>query len=148
MNQTRRTLMQGALASASLFALGAPADAARSKPSSKHASKPPAKSSAKLSFPDWVEGFRKRAHARGISDKTYDSVMNGLKPDTAVYALQSAQPEFKEETWQYINRRANDWRLINGKEILKQHGALLEKIEREIGVDRYILLALWGVESA
>jgi membrane-bound lytic murein transglycosylase B len=144
MNQTRRIVIQGALASASLFALGAPADAARSKPSSKHSSKP----SARPSFPDWVEAFRKRAHARGISDKTYDSVMGGLKPDTSVYALQGAQPEFKEEAWQYVNRRVSDWRVLNGKDIYKANEALLTKIEREIGVDRYILLALWGVESA
>src|SRR5215211_4265761 len=120
MNQSRRHLLQGAFASASLLALGGPAQAQKSS----------------TSFPKWVEAFRKRAHARGISDKTYDSVMNGLKPDTSVYALQSAQPEFQEETWQYINRRANDWRVGNGKDVLKQHGALLEKIEREIGVDR------------
>jgi lytic murein transglycosylase len=132
MTQTRRHVIQRALAGAALLALGAPAEAQKSG----------------TSFANWVEAFRKRAHARGISDKTYDSVMNGLKPDTSVYALQSAQPEFQEETWQYINRRANDWRVGNGKDILKEHGALLAKIEREIGVDRYILLALWGVESA
>src|SRR5262245_45361754 len=113
MNQARRHLIQGALASVSLLALGAPADAARSKP------KPSPKPSTKASFPDWVETFRKRAHARGVADKTYDSVMNGLKPDTSVYALQGAQPEFKEETWQYVNRRVSDWRVMNGKEIYK-----------------------------
>jgi membrane-bound lytic murein transglycosylase B len=129
MNHTRRHVLQGALASASLLAPGMPVE-------------------AKPSFPAWVEAFRKRAHARGISDKTYDSVMGGLKPDTSVYALQSAQPEFKEETWQYVNRRVSDWRVINGKDIYKANEALLTKIEREIGVDRYILLALWGVESA
>src|SRR5882724_7351274 len=108
MKQSRRSLLQGAIASASLFACGAPA-------------------SARTSFPKWVEEFRKRAHARGISDKTYDSVMHGLKPDTSVYALQGAQPEFKEQTWQYINRRCSDWRVINGKDIYKQNAALLEK---------------------
>ena len=132
MNQNRRHLLQGAFASASLLAFGGPAQAQKSS----------------TSFPKWVETFRKRAHARGISEKTYDSVMKGLKPDTSVYALQGAQPEFQEETWQYINRRVSDWRVINGKEILKEHATLLAKIEREIGVDRYILLALWGVESA
>src|SRR5262245_28823720 len=124
MNQTRRTLLQGVLASASLFALGTPADAAKSKRSSKAASKP----SARPAFADWVEAFRKRAQARGVSDKTYDSVMGGLKPDTSVYALQSAQPEFKEETWQYVNRRVSDFRVTNGREIYKANEALLTKI--------------------
>jgi lytic murein transglycosylase len=132
MNQNRRHLMQGAFASASLLGFGGPALAQKTS----------------TSFPKWVETFRKRAHARGISEKTYDGVMKGLKPDTSVYALQGAQPEFQEETWQYINRRVSDWRVINGKDIYKTNVALLEKIEREIGVDRYIVLALWGVESA
>lgn len=147
MNQSRRYLLQGAIASASLLAFGSPASA-RAKKSAKRAKAAKSTKSAHTSFPEWVEAFRKRAHARGVSDKTYDSVMNGLKPDTSVYALQGAQPEFKEQTWQYVNRRCSDWRVINGKEIYKQNAALLEKIEREIGVDRYILLALWGVESA
>jgi membrane-bound lytic murein transglycosylase B len=142
MNQSRRHLLQGAFASASLLAFGAPAIAKPKK--AAHS----AKKTAHSSFPDWVEAFRKRAHARGVSDKTYDSVMGGLKPDTSVYALQGAQPEFKEETWQYVNRRVSDWRVTNGKDIYKQNTALLEKVEHEIGVDRYILLALWGVESA
>ncbi|AMN41743.1 lytic murein transglycosylase [Rhodoplanes sp. Z2-YC6860] len=147
MNQNRRYLLQGAIASASLFAFGSPA-IARAKKSAKSTKTAKSAKSAHRSFPEWVDAFRKRAHARGVSDKTYDGVMSGLKPDTSVYALQSAQPEFKEQTWQYVNRRCSDWRVINGKEIYKQNAALLEKIEHEIGVDRYILLALWGVESA
>ena len=95
-----------------------------------------------------MAAFRSRALARGVSEKTYDSVMGGLKPDTSVYALQRAQPEFQEQTWQYLNRRVSDWRITAGKEVAKEHAALLGKIEREYGVDRYLLLALWGVESA
>ncbi len=149
MNHSRRYLLQGAIASASLLVFGAPASAKKhAKASAKKLPPASAKKAPHGSFPQWVEAFRKRANARGISDKTYDSVMGALKPDTSVYALQSAQPEFKEETWQYVNRRVSDWRVINGKDVHQQNAALLEKIEREIGVDRYILLALWGVESA
>jgi membrane-bound lytic murein transglycosylase B len=137
MNHDRRIFVLGALAAASPLAFVTPGFFT-----------PALAQKARTSFPAWVEAFRKRAHARGISDKTYDSVMGGLKPDTSVYALQSAQPEFKEETWQYVNRRVSDWRVMNGKDIYKANEALLTKIEREIGVDRYVLLALWGVESA
>jgi lytic murein transglycosylase len=58
------------------------------------------------------------------------------------------QPEFNEETWQYINRRVSDWRTIHGKEALKKNTALFARIERDFGVERGTLLALWGVESA
>ena len=108
-----------------------------------------ARKAPRTSFPQWVEAFRKRAHARGISDKTYDSVMGGLKPDTSVYALQSAQPEFQEQTWQYINRRVSDWRVTTGKEIAKRaRRAARARSSRRSASTAIMLLALWGVESA
>ena len=48
----------------------------------------------KAAFDQWVASFRARARARGISDATYTPVMGGIKPDTSVYALDRAQPEF------------------------------------------------------
>jgi membrane-bound lytic murein transglycosylase B len=100
------------------------------------------------SFSQWVESFRPRARARGISDATYTRVMSGIKPDTSVYALDRAQPEFTEQVWQYLNRRVSDWRIQTGKERLKEYAPLLERVERTYAVDRYIMLGLWGMESA
>jgi lytic murein transglycosylase len=104
--------------------------------------------SAAASFAQWVENFRPRARARGVSDATYTRVMGAVKPDTAVYALDRAQPEFNEEVWQYLNRRVSDWRIITGKTRAKEHAALLERVERDYAVDRYVMLGLWGMESA
>jgi lytic murein transglycosylase len=104
--------------------------------------------SSGLTFQQWVERFRPRARARGISEATYQRVMGHLKPDTSVYALQRAQPEFQEPMWQYINRRVSDWRIITGKERAREHAALIERIEHQYGVDRYLMLALWGMETA
>jgi lytic murein transglycosylase len=132
MNPTRRLWLQSALATAALLPF----------------TEESAAQSARLPFAQWVAAFRPRALARGISAKTYDRVMAGLKPDTSVYALQRAQPEFHEQTWQYLNRRVSDWRIKSGQAVAKEHAGLLARIERELGVDRYILLALWGVESA
>ena len=103
---------------------------------------------AKLSFEKWVEQFRARAKARGVSDATYNSVMKGIKPDTSVYAQDRAQPEFREKAWQYLNRRVSDWRIATGKDRAREHAALLTRIEKEYGVDRHIMLGLWGMESA
>jgi len=99
-------------------------------------------------FPQWVESFKSRALARGVSEATYQRVMGDLQPDTGVFALQRNQPEFKEKLWQYLNRRVSDWRIETGKEKLKEHGSLLARVERDVGVSRMVLLALWGIESA
>jgi len=103
---------------------------------------------ASPAFTQWVETFRARARARGISDATYTRVMVGLKPDTNVFEQIRNQPEFKEQVWQYLNRRVSDWRLIEGRDKAKEHAALLARIEKDVGVDRMILLSLWGIESA
>jgi membrane-bound lytic murein transglycosylase B len=127
----RRAVLKGALAAAAgTLAPGLPA------------------AEAAPDFAGWVERFRARARARGISDETYSRVMSGLKPDNSVYGLQRAQPEFQEQVWQYLNRRVSDWRITTGVERAKEHAPLLARIEKDYGIDRYVMLGLWGMESA
>lgn len=103
---------------------------------------------AREPFAQWVETFKPRAIKRGVSDATYRRVMGSVKPDTSVYALDRNQDEFNEELWQYVNRRVSDWRVRTGKERLREQSALLARIEREFGVDRYTIVGLWGMELA
>jgi membrane-bound lytic murein transglycosylase B len=42
----------------------------------------------------------------------------------------------------------SDTRLANGREKLAQNSALLADVELTYGVDRHIVLAIWGIESA
>ena len=128
---TRRVCLSLALGAATSLALGGTALATQ-----------PA------AFARWVAAFRARAIGRGISEATYDRVMNSLTPDTGVLAGYRAQPEFTEEVWQYINRRCSDWRVITGKQCAKDYAGLLARIEKDYGVDRYIMLGLWGMESS
>jgi len=128
----RRTVLSAALGAIAALAAGAPSFA----------------QSSKLTFAQWVEKFRGKARARGISEATYNAVMSAIKPDTSVYALDRKQPEFHEQTWQYLNRRVSDWRITTGKERAREYAPLLARIEKEYGVDRYVMLGLWGMESA
>ena len=74
--------------------------------------------------------------------------MSGVKPDTSVFEQIRSQPEFNEQLWQYLNRRVSDWRIVTGKEKAKEIAPLLARIEKDYGVDRRIMLGLWGIESA
>jgi lytic murein transglycosylase len=127
----RRSLLQAGLSGAAMLAFAGRAFA-------QVASQP---------FAEWVENFRARARAKGVSDATYTRVMTGLKPDTSVYAQDRNQPEFKEQLWQYLNRRVSDWRIITGKERAKEFAPLLARIEKDFGVERAVILGLWGVET-
>jgi membrane-bound lytic murein transglycosylase B len=128
---TRRTLLRSGLGAGALLASSGAAFAAA----------PPG-------FDQWRDGFRARALAKGVSDATYTRVMGHIEPDMTVFKQMQRQPEFNEETWQYINRRVSDWRIIAGKEALRKNEAVFARIEHDFGVERGTLLALWGVESA
>src|SRR5262249_42609858 len=131
---SRRTLMRalGGAMAATLAALSPPALSQGQRPS----------------FAQWVETFRARARARGISDATYTRVMQNLKPDTAVFELNKSQPEFNEKLWQYLKRRVSDGRIVTGKEKAKEYASLFARIEKDFGVERSVMLGLWGIESA
>jgi membrane-bound lytic murein transglycosylase B len=98
-------------------------------------------------FEQWVAAFRARALARGISEATYTRVMGAVKPDMTVFSASRNQPEFNQQLWQYINRRVSDWRIITGKERAKEFAPLLTRIEHDFGVERGVILGLWGIES-
>jgi len=102
---------------------------------------------APAEFDRWRDEFRTRALSRGISAQTFDRVMGRIEPDMSVFKEIRSQPEFHEQLWQYINRRVSEWRIIAGKDALKQNGELFARIERDFGVERGIMLGLWGVES-
>ena len=131
MTVARRTLITTALSGAISLAFGGRAFA----------------QSAAEPFPKWVETFRAKAHAKGISDATYTRVMGGLKPDESVFSAIRSQPEFNQQLWQYINRRVSDWRVQAGQDRLKEFGSLLARIEKDFGVERAVILGLWGIES-
>src|SRR4051794_13448257 len=128
---TRRALLQAGLGATALLAA----------PFAALAAAPPG-------FDAWRNGFRTRALAKGISEATWTRVMGRIEPDMSVFKQMQKQPEFHEELWQYINRRVSDWRIINGREALRNNQALFARIEQDFGVERGTLLALWGVESA
>ncbi len=100
------------------------------------------------SFDRWVAAFRARAFGRGISEQTYNRVMLKLELDTSVLKAVRAQPEFTELLWQYINRRCSEWRVNTGKDRAREYTGLLARVEKDYGVDRYIMLGLWGMESS
>lgn len=103
--------------------------------------------SAAEPFPKWVETFRAKARAKGISDATYTRVMGNLKPDESVFSAIRSQPEFNQQLWQYLNRRVSDWRIQYGQERAKEIAPLLARIEKDFGVERAVILGLWGIES-
>ena len=99
-------------------------------------------------FEDWIKGFRARALRQGISADVFDRAFAGVQYDADVIRRDRNQSEFTKTIWDYLDSAASDARVNNGKAALRKHGALLDRIEAQYGVDKAVIVAIWGLESA
>ena len=100
-----------------------------------------------LSFQDWLRSFRLVALKKGIGQTTLDSTLTGLRPNPRIIELDRRQPEFSQTFWRYLSRRVTQDRIRRGRDLLKKHGALLQRIETRYGVPPRFLVSFWGLES-
>ncbi|MEI2384938.1 lytic murein transglycosylase [Breoghania sp. JC706] len=99
-------------------------------------------------FDSWKRSFWREAHAAGISRRTYDQAMRGVTLDREVIAKTDNQAEFVRPVWDYLERVVSESRIENGREKLREYAPVLHQIERSFGVDREVVVAIWGMESA
>jgi membrane-bound lytic murein transglycosylase B len=95
----------------------------------------------------WVAAFWPAARAAGVSQKVYQAALGNFTPDPDVLKRAAAQAEFNMPLWAYLDQMVSDDRLAKGKAALAADSSLLARIEQRYGVDRYVVLAIWGIES-
>lgn len=108
----------------------------------------PVQVAANQNFQVWINGFRKRASAKGISSATLNRAFKGVTYDPEVIRRDRNQSEFTKTIWQYLDSAVSDKRIKNGKKALRQQRQRLERIEAQYGVDKEVVLAIWGMESS
>jgi membrane-bound lytic murein transglycosylase B len=99
-------------------------------------------------FQDWIAAFRPRALAHGITAATFDRAFSGVTYNAAVVDKDRRQGEFTKAIWDYLDKAVSDDRVANGKAALKRNRKLLSRIEATYGVDKEVVVAVWGLESA
>jgi membrane-bound lytic murein transglycosylase B len=82
-----------------------------------------------------------------VSRQTFDAATRNLEPDLQIMELLDRQPEFSRPVWEYLETLVNDRRIANGREMLAKYASAFDAMERSFGVDRYVVAAIWGVES-
>jgi membrane-bound lytic murein transglycosylase B len=107
----------------------------------------PHQAEAAQTFGQWIERFWPTARAAGIKRETYDRAFKGMTPDPKVIEAANFQPEYKKPIGEYVDRVVSDKRVTGGKQKLEENKALLDILEKRYGVDRTIIIAIWGVES-
>src|SRR5262249_33554738 len=70
-----------------------------------------------------------------------------LTPDLRIMDLLDNQPEFTKSFWEYLDILVNDERIEQGRVLLEKYRSTFDAVERAFGVDRYIIAAIWGVET-
>lgn len=98
-------------------------------------------------FSKWVADFRSEAVKQGISRDLYDRATRNIEFDESVVKADRSQPEFTKPVWEYLKSAVSDKRIAKGRELLRQHAELLGRIEQAYGVDRHVVVAIWGCES-
>ncbi|SFR31655.1 lytic murein transglycosylase [Yoonia tamlensis] len=98
-------------------------------------------------FGTWIANFRARANAAGISDRTFDAAFQGAQYLQDSIERDRNQAEFVKPMADYMGTAASDDRVRNGREMLRQHGRLLARIEATYAVEPHVVLAVWGMES-
>lgn len=102
---------------------------------------------AAADFPQCLERLWPLAARRKISRATFDAQTKDLTPDLRIMDLLDSQPEFTKAIWDYLDILVNDARIERGRQMLETYRAVFDKVEHKYGVDRFILAAIWGVET-
>tara|TARA_R110002049_G_scaffold9446_1_gene48151 strand:+ start:958 stop:2214 length:1257 start_codon:yes stop_codon:yes gene_type:complete len=97
---------------------------------------------------DWLTAFRARALAAGIDGAVFDRAMQTVRYDTEVIRRDRNQLEFTKTIWDYLETATSDLRIANGKKALAEQADALAQIEKRYGVEKEIITAIWGLESA
>ncbi len=104
---------------------------------------------ADAGFRKWINDFYPVAAKSGIKKSTYRKAFKGVRePDPEVLRKARYQPEFKIDTWSYVDRRVHFTTIQTGQEMAKRYARVLSQIEKRYGVHRSVILAIWSVESS
>ncbi|MHA6268176.1 lytic murein transglycosylase [uncultured Aliiroseovarius sp.] len=98
-------------------------------------------------FDAWVEGAKARAIAGGINPATVRQAFRGVGFLPGVVERDRNQTEFVRSFEDYLAIAASDDRIAKGRVMLRSHASLLAALEAKYGVEKEVLVAVWGVES-
>ena len=108
-------------------------------------------------FAAFLDGVWPDARQMGVSRRTFDAAVAGIEPDYSLPDLElsgrpkvddKGQAEFTKTAADYIQKSYMEKLAGQGRAFSKQHEAALKRIEKKTGVDPYILVAIWGRETA
>lgn len=102
---------------------------------------------SEVGFFQWLGEFRQKAYAQGISKDTVDKAFDGIEYKEKVVSLDKKQPEKTIMFAGYKKKIIPQFRADQARKKLNENYALLDRIEKEFGVQKRFIVALWAIES-
>ncbi len=87
------------------------------------------------------------AQAKGITRTNFELALKDVTPDQRVIAATKRQPEYGKPVGAYIKDAIAPGRIARGRTKAKEWMALFDQVEKKFQVERWVLLALWGMET-
>jgi membrane-bound lytic murein transglycosylase B len=106
-----------------------------------------ARGQANGSFRTFVAQLWLQAEARGVTRATFDAAFANVAPDPRVLAATRRQPEYGKPFGAYLAGFVSPARITAGLRSASRWNDTLAAIEKTYGVDRFVLLSIWGAES-
>ncbi|HUU66603.1 MAG TPA: lytic murein transglycosylase [Methyloceanibacter sp.] len=124
------------------------------------------KNAVETRFDQWLQGLWPEAEAAGVSRKTFDDQLKGLKLDWSLPQLVPPDPAFPggpalpaalkpkprhqaefDVPERYFSKRSLDALAATGRSKYKQLAPQLTAIQKQYGVPASIIVAIWGRET-
>lgn len=99
------------------------------------------------SFAVFVSDLWPDAQAKGITRPNFDLALKGVTPDQRVIAATQRQPEYGKPVGDYVNAIVSNRRIADGQLKAREWAKTFDAVEQKFKVERWVLLALWGMES-
>ena len=99
------------------------------------------------SFSAFVDDMKKEAVAKGHNPAAVDRFFADVRQDAAVLKADRAQGIFQRPFLDFSRRLISQNRIDRGQEMARRYSGVFDRVEREFGVSRDVLLAFWAFET-
>ncbi|GAW36788.1 membrane-bound lytic murein transglycosylase B precursor [Roseovarius sp. A-2] len=98
-------------------------------------------------FNTFVADLREEARARGHDAATVQRFFSGVRQDASVLRADRRQGVFQLPFTEFARRLISADRLNRGRQMAERYDSTFDRIERDYGISRGVLLAFWAFET-
>lgn len=98
-------------------------------------------------FSRWLANFKTEAAAKGISKRTINTVLGGMRLNPKIIARDRRQGFFAQSFVSFQKKLATNHRVITSRRKIKKNKAIFDRASREYGVAPSVITGFWALES-